>query len=110
MPSELVSFLETGRYRYVCIADLPPSASSKTRYLVRKIRAALPDLTIVVGRWAPPDFADESFQPIVDAGATRVARTLFETREQLAALVHEGPVAAPLAPIARASGDRAGGA
>jgi predicted PurR-regulated permease PerM len=112
MPSELISFLETGRYRTVCIADLPPSGSSKTRYLVRKLRAALPELAIVVGRWAPPDLADEGFQPILDAGATRVAGTLVETRDQLAALGAEAAPtdAAPLAPIARASGDRAGGA
>jgi predicted PurR-regulated permease PerM len=111
MPSELVSFLETGRYRTVCIADLPPSGPSKTRYLVRKLRAALPDLTIVVGRWAPPDLADDGSQPIVEAGAARVARTLLETREQLATIAHDGPAAAPpLAPVARASGDRAGGA
>jgi hypothetical protein len=112
MPSELISFLQTGRYRTVCIADLPPSASSKARYLVRKLRAALPELAIVVGRWAPPELADEGFQSILDAGATRVAQTLIETRDQLAALGAEAAStdAAPLAPIARASGDRAGGA
>ena len=111
MPSELISFLQTGRYRTVCIADLPPSASSKARYLVRKLRAALPELAIVVGRWAPPDLADDGSQPILDAGATRVAQTLIETRDQLMAIAAE-PAApeAGVAPIARASGDRAGGA
>jgi hypothetical protein len=111
MPSELISFLETGRYRTVCIADLPPSASSKARYLVRKLRAALPELAIVVGRWAPPDLADEGFQSILDAGATRVAQTLIETRDQLMAVTAEAAAPeADVAPIARASGDRAGGA
>ena len=44
----------------VCFADLPPSPSSKTRYFVKRLRAALPDLRILVGRWGPPALADDS--------------------------------------------------
>ena len=47
-------------YDAVCIVDLPPSPPSKTRYLVQRLRAALPELPILVGRWAPPALADES--------------------------------------------------
>jgi hypothetical protein len=71
----------------VCIADLPPSSPSKARYLVRKLRAALPDVTVVVGRWAPPDLADDSSRELVEAGAADVARTLLETRTALLRLV-----------------------
>ena len=120
LPSELVTFLTQGRYRIACIADLPPSPPSKTRYLVRKLRAALPDLAIVVGRWAPPELADDGFQPLVEAGATHVARTLVETRDQLVRLVGDAPLSDAVAPIARdvgiasrgraVSGDRAAGA
>ena len=109
LPSELVTFLTQGRYRIACIADVPPSASSRTRYLVRKLRAALPDLSIVVGRWAPVELADEGFQPLLEAGATHAARTLVETRDQLVRLI--GDDAAPVEaapPVPRASGDRAG--
>lgn len=106
LPSELITFLEQGEYRLVCIADLPPSGTSKTRYLVRKLRAALPDVLIVVGRWAPPELADDSLQALLDAGASAVARTLVETREQILRLLPSGaPV--EMAPP-RASGDRAG--
>ena len=49
-----------------------PAPSSKTRYLVRRLRAALPELRIAVGRWGPPALADESAQPLLDAGANHV--------------------------------------
>ena len=71
----------------VCLADLPPSPPSKTRYLVKRLHAALPDVRIVVGRWGPPALADESTQALRDAGATLVASTLAETRTYLGGLV-----------------------
>ena len=38
--------------RSICIADLPPSPPSKTRYLVKRLHAALPEVRIVMGRWS----------------------------------------------------------
>jgi len=70
----------------VCLADLPPSAPSKTRYFVKRLRAALPDVCIVAGRWAPPELADDTAQPLRDAGATFVASTLLETTAYLQGL------------------------
>jgi hypothetical protein len=70
----------------VCLADLPPSPSSKTRYLVKRLRAAFPELRILVGRWAPPALADESTQALRDAGANHVSSTLAQTREYLGGL------------------------
>jgi predicted PurR-regulated permease PerM len=90
LASDLVELVREQNYTVVCIADLPPSRPSKTRYLVRRLRAAFPDLRIVVGRWAPPALADDTLQPLVDAGATHVAATLLETRRQLAEIAHPG--------------------
>ena len=70
----------------MCFADLPPSPPSKTRYLVKRLHAALPDVRIVVGRWAPAILADESTQSLRDAGAHLVASTLAETRSYLGEL------------------------
>jgi hypothetical protein len=39
-------------------ADLPPSSPSKARYLVKRLRAAVPGANIIVGRWAPPSLGD----------------------------------------------------
>ena len=87
LASELVSLVQAQGVSVVCLADLPPSPPSKSRYLVKRLRAALPDVRIVVGRWGPPALADESTQLLRDAGATVVASTLAETRTYLGGLV-----------------------
>jgi predicted PurR-regulated permease PerM len=88
--SDLVARVQTGGYVALCVADLPPSAPSKTRYLVKKVRAALPELRIVVGRWAPAELLDDSSQALLDAGASHVGPSLLETRKYLAELAHVG--------------------
>lgn len=89
--TEMVTTIRQSGYLIVCVADLPPSAPSKTRYLVKKLRAAFPDLKIVVGRWAPSSLADENPQLLVDAGADSVASTLLETRDELCRLAGLSP-------------------
>ena len=81
--SELISLFQERGCPIVCIADLPPSPPSKTRYLIKKLRIALPDVKIVVGRWAPTPLADEDARPLMEAGATHVASTMSETANQL---------------------------
>src|SRR5689334_896613 len=99
LTAEIVELVQTRRANLVCIADLPPSPPSKTRYVVRKLRAALPDVRILLGRWAPPELADEDRSALVDAGATHVATTLIETRDQLRTLaVHERQRSGSVAP------------
>src|SRR6185369_11194624 len=83
LSSDAVAMLGEGRHAAVCIADLPPSSPSKARYLVKRLRAAVPDAKIIVGRWAPPSLADEQPNLILAAGAAYVSTTLLETREQL---------------------------
>ena len=39
---ELVSLVSKRRFSVVCFANLPPSSPSKTRYLVRRLRSAIP--------------------------------------------------------------------
>ena len=85
--SELTAVVREKGYRIVCLADLPPSAPSKTRYMVKKLRASIPELPVVVGRWAPASLVDESAQPLLDAGATHVASTLLETRDHLRGVI-----------------------
>ena len=87
LAADLVALIQEREFSIVCIADLPPSPSSKTRYLVKRLRAAFPDLRIVVGRWAPPALADESTQILRDAGASHVDSTLVETRTYLTTLL-----------------------
>jgi predicted PurR-regulated permease PerM len=87
LASDLVSLVQAQGVSVICLADLPPSPPSKTRYLVKKLRVALPELRILVGRWGPRALADDSTQLLRDAGATLVAATLAETRTYLGGLV-----------------------
>jgi predicted PurR-regulated permease PerM len=87
LASELVSLVQAQGVSVVCLADLPPSPPSKTRYLVKRLHAALPEVRILVGRWSPRALADDSTQLLRDAGATLVATTLAETRTYLGGLV-----------------------
>lgn len=84
--SALIALVKKRGATVVCLADLPPSVPSKTRYLVKRLSAAAPDLHIVVGRWAPPELADESTQKLREAGATFVGSTLEETAAYLRGL------------------------
>jgi hypothetical protein len=95
LASEVVSHAQERAFPVVCIADLPPSAPSKTRYLVKRLRAALPEVRILVGRWAPPALADESTQVLRETGATLVASTLMDARTYLAGLVENPRIPLP---------------
>jgi predicted PurR-regulated permease PerM len=87
LASELVSLARAQAVSVICLADLPPSPPSKTRYLVKRLHAALPEVRILVGRWGPLALADDSTQLLRDAGATLVASTLADTRTYLGGLV-----------------------
>ena len=90
LSSEVIDQVRTSGARLICIADLPPSPPSKTRYLVRRLRSAVPEVKILVGRWAPAELADDDRSCLIDDGAHHVATTLVETRDQLRALAtHE---------------------
>ena len=95
LASDLVSLVRTQGVSVICLADLPPSPASKSRYLVKRLHDALPELRIVIGRWSPPALADESTQALKDAGATLVATTLAETRDYLEGLVEIPRIPAP---------------
>jgi hypothetical protein len=99
---ELVSLVVERKFSVVCFADLPPSSSSTTRYLVRRLRSARPELRIAVGRWGPPGLADGSPQTLLDAGADHVASLLAESRHYLGGLLEMPRI--PVPDIADAAG------
>ena len=85
--SEVLRAVRDGQSRAICIADLPPSAPSKSRHLVRRLRTAAPELKILVGRWAPLELADEADNGLRAVGADHVGATLVETRAELCRLL-----------------------
>ncbi len=100
LSAELLDEVRSGRFRAVCIADIPPSAPSRSRHVARRLRALAPELPILVGRWAPVELADESFDALIEAGATSVATRLLETRDQLVRLVAASPAGEQASPNA----------
>ena len=58
--------------------------------MVKKLRAALPDVRITVGRWAHATLADDTSQPLLDAGASHVSTCLADTRKYLAEAAQVG--------------------
>ena len=81
--SDLVEAVKTRGCNIVCVVDLPPRHPSRSRYLVRRLRAARPDVTILVARWAPATMADDAAEVLRAAGADHVSTTVLETRDQI---------------------------
>jgi len=95
LPSDILAALRGRASPLVCIADLPPSPPSRSRYIVKKVRAAAPEATILIGRWAPPALADDDPDAFLHAGAHHVGSTLLETRDRLRQLAAHRQHAAP---------------
>jgi hypothetical protein len=94
LSSDLIALVKSEGFRVVCIADLPPSAPSKSRYLVKRLRAALPGVKIIIGRWGPELFDDDATDILRAAGADAVATQLVATREAVLSLHAALPSAA----------------
>jgi hypothetical protein len=58
-------------------------------------------LRIAVGRWGPAALADDSSQPLLDAGADHVARLLVESRNYLGGLLEMPREPVPISAIDR---------
>ena len=58
---------------------------------MKRLRAALPEVRIAVGRWGPPALADENTKTLTDAGANHVAALLVESRSYLGGLSRPAP-------------------
>ncbi len=82
---ELADWARAHDVSIVCLADLPPSSASRAKYVVKRLRAAAPDLTIMVGRWTGTVGADEAGATLANAGAQHVGATLQESRAFLQA-------------------------
>ena len=86
LASEMAASVRQQHRRVACVVDLPPSGLSKTRYVIQRLRAAVPDLTIVVCRWSAATLADDDPAPLIQAGANHVSTSLADTRNYLRGL------------------------
>ncbi len=68
----------------VILSHLPPEALAQARYQVRRLRSRFAGLAIVVGRWGEAG-SDAASQGLSGVGATHVAFTLADARDQILA-------------------------
>lgn len=83
MTSELVTRISKAPPDVICIASLPPDGLAHARYLCRRLRAASPEMLIVVGRWGQKRNGKLDRERLEQAGASAVTTTLLETRQLL---------------------------
>ena len=87
MAAEVVARIGRERLPLFTLASLPPGGLAQTRYLVKRLRASHPDVTILVGRWGAADEEEAQRPGLTAAGAAHVGRTLAQTRDQVLALL-----------------------
>ena len=101
LAAEVVATVEASRPECLCVAAIPPGGLAHTRYLVKRIRARLPEICVVVGRWGVATDPGEDLTPLLAAGATRASVTLAATRDQVLEML---PLAAPaVSPLVRSA-------
>jgi predicted PurR-regulated permease PerM len=67
----------------VLVSHVPPNGLASARYLVRRLRAVLPDLPILVGRWSEHGGASSAVERFTRDGATGVVFHLHEARDRI---------------------------
>jgi hypothetical protein len=79
----------------VVVSHLPPDGLTSARYLVRRLRAQSPDLSIMVGRWGETGGGASAADRLIGIGASHVVFNLAEARDRILGLTatERGPEA-----------------
>jgi hypothetical protein len=99
--SELIERIRQERPAGLCLLGLPPGGLTRARTLTKRIRAALPELTIAIGRWGTP-LSEKHRTTLREAGVSYLGRTPAESREHVISMsrltpsASTGPAAQPL--------------
>jgi predicted PurR-regulated permease PerM/CheY-like chemotaxis protein len=86
--SEILDEVEQKAPALFCIGFVPPGGLSACRHLTKLLHARIPELTIVVGHWGLHEKVHNDREALLAAGATHVAATLIETRDQIVQALH----------------------
>ena len=86
--SEILREVEQKTPALFCVGFIPPGGLSASRHLSKLLHARLPELTIVVGHWGLHEKVHNDRETLLAAGATHVAATLIEARDQIAQALH----------------------
>jgi len=86
--SEILQEVEQKTPALFFVGFIPPGGLSASRHLSKLLHARLPELTIVVGHWGLHEKVHNDRETLLAAGATHVAATLIEARDQIAQVLH----------------------
>ncbi len=94
---ETVNWIAETAPNVVCISAVSPSTAIHARYLCTKVRAAFPDLRILIGLWSPTSVPSEVIDGLKAAGANELFNSLEQIVERLVALAPaaEPPIGTP---------------
>src|SRR5947207_14629242 len=67
----------------VVVSYLPPGGFTPARYLVRRLRARLAELPILVGSWGETGASSKAEEQLKGVGASGVVFRLADAREQI---------------------------
>ncbi|MHB8910506.1 MAG: AI-2E family transporter [Syntrophales bacterium] len=86
--SEILREVEQQTPALFCVGFIPPGGLSASRHLSKLLHTRLPELTIVVGHWGLHEKVHDDREILLAAGATHVAATLIEARDQIDQALH----------------------
>ena len=87
LASEMVEAASRHQARIACISALPPSAATHARYLCKRLRVQIPDISLVVGLWGAKGDLTKTREKLRCKETDQVVRSLAEVVEQIAPLV-----------------------
>lgn len=87
LASEMVEAASRHQARIACISALPPSAATHARYLCKRLRVQIPDISLVVGLWGVKGDLTKTRDKLRCKETDQVVRSLAEVVEQIAPLV-----------------------
>ena len=85
-PLKLAESIADKEADLVVLSHLPPAGLTPARYLVRRLRARLGSMPMIVGRWGASGDAEAAKKMLVEAGASHVEFLLADARERLVAM------------------------
>jgi len=86
MTGEIVSWVREKAPSVVCISTVSPSTVIHARYLCSKLRAAFPELKIIVGIWGVEEMTSDDSQTLRTSGADGMVTSVTAATDRLASM------------------------
>lgn len=92
--SEVIERIRTEKPLGICLLGLPPGGLTHARTLVKRLKVAVPDVKIAVGRWGTT-LPEKYRTALSEAGATYIGRTPEETQTHALSIARLRPADTP---------------